>query len=88
MMNMIALVDSEAHWTRFYIKQSEGVFIKVMNVFQELEGLGMIPSLSLAQLKEEISKKVRKIQTWLLPLVMEKTENYDPSRVPKSLKGF
>lgn len=64
MTKMAILVDNESYWVRFYMKWSESLFLKVMDVVKLLEESGNYPSLSLVQLGEEIRKKGNQYLGW------------------------
>lgn len=42
MLKMETMVDGEVHWPNFYLKCDKDLFLKVMNIFEELESLGII----------------------------------------------
>lgn len=71
MTKMAILVYRESNWEKIYIKQSEGVFLKMMGIVEELESSILSSSLALIEIGVNVCKKVVKIQTELLPLVEE-----------------
>lgn len=56
MTKMDTLFEKESHWVSFYIKRSEGVFLKVMSAIEELENLTANSRLALTKVEIDLQK--------------------------------
>lgn len=84
---MDTLIDKESHYVRFYTKQSEWVFIKVMETTEGLQYYFFAWGLTLSKEIMNIHKKTIRIKAKLLPLV-EEIDDPNTNHVSKCFRNF
>lgn len=77
-LKMVSIVDNKAHWTSFYLKRTRVVFLKIMNVAEELERVYTSLGATSLILPEDVRRYVGKIQAILIFLVREEKEYCEP----------